>query len=69
MAKIKLDAFQCERCRHRWVPFDIASPPRVCPKCKSPYWEKPRKSAARKPDASRRVLKGRGRGNARAKGR
>lgn len=33
--------FQCERCTHEWVPrYD--EPPRVCPKCKSPYWNKPR---------------------------
>jgi len=43
MAKIKIDGFRCERCGHEWVPADINKPPRVCPKCKSPYWERPRK--------------------------
>jgi predicted Zn-ribbon and HTH transcriptional regulator len=44
MAKVKItvDGFLCERCRHKWVPKkeDL---PLVCPKCKSPYWNKPRK--------------------------
>lgn len=36
--------FKCERCDHEWVPNDIAVEPRVCPKCKSPYWNRPRKA-------------------------
>lgn len=51
MARIKLDGFQCERCGHKWLPADIDKPPRVCPKCKSPYWERPRKEA--KPEKKR----------------
>ena len=34
-------AFQCERCDHVWVPR-ATTPPRACPKCKSPYWDVPR---------------------------
>ena len=37
--------FICERCEHEWVPRRDGEP-RVCPKCKSPYWNKPRASAA-----------------------
>jgi Zn finger protein HypA/HybF involved in hydrogenase expression len=37
MAEIMLKGFQCERCRHKWVPREDEQP-RVCPKCKSPYW-------------------------------
>jgi|GEM_PF-5311554 len=33
----------CERCEHEWVPRE-GPPPRVCPKCKSPYWDRPRRS-------------------------
>ena len=37
----------CDRCGHEWVPRDSPeSEPRVCPKCKSPYWNKPRKIAS-----------------------
>ena len=45
MAKIKLTVpgYRCERCRHEWVPRKPDEHPRVCPKCKSPYWDKPKK--------------------------
>jgi predicted Zn-ribbon and HTH transcriptional regulator len=48
MAKIKLlvPGFRCERCGHEWVPRGKA--PTVCPKCKSPYWDKPRKDTKKK---------------------
>jgi predicted Zn-ribbon and HTH transcriptional regulator len=45
--KIQLDGWECERCGHRWVPRDMAAEPngpRVCPKCKSPYWDRPRRT-------------------------
>jgi predicted Zn-ribbon and HTH transcriptional regulator len=41
--EIRLTGFRCERCGHEWVPKDIKQEPRVCPKCKSPYWNKPRR--------------------------
>jgi len=45
MAKIILNGWQCERCGHRWVPRqETTEQPRVCPKCKSPYWNRPRKT-------------------------
>lgn len=31
----------CERCGHEWYSRSKVKP-RVCPKCKSPYWDKPR---------------------------
>jgi hypothetical protein len=44
MAKVKLSGYRCERCDHEWVPRrDATGEPRVCPKCKSPYWNVPRK--------------------------
>jgi len=43
MARIKLDGFRCERCGHEWVKRGEEDP-KVCPKCKSPYWDIPRKS-------------------------
>jgi len=44
MAKIKLDGYRCERCEHEWVPCNKDEKPLVCPKCKNPYWNRPRKS-------------------------
>jgi predicted Zn-ribbon and HTH transcriptional regulator len=42
MARIKTDAYQCERCGHIWLPRKTEKEPIVCPKCKSPYWNRPR---------------------------
>lgn len=39
---------KCYRCGHEWRPYDIAEVPRVCPKCKNPYWDRPRKSETKK---------------------
>lgn len=43
MALIKLSGYKCERCSHQWMPRN-SERPMVCPKCKSPYWNKPRKN-------------------------
>ncbi len=40
--------FKCERCEHEWIPNDIKVEPTVCPKCKSPYWNKPRRNNKKK---------------------
>ena len=42
MAKVTLAGYQCERCEHKWVPRNESFEPKVCPKCKSPYWDRPR---------------------------
>ena len=34
----------CERCKHEWIPNSFEELPTVCPKCKSPYWNKPKKN-------------------------
>lgn len=34
--------YQCERCQHVWAGREDRKPVR-CPKCTSPYWDKPRK--------------------------
>lgn len=41
--RITVEGFKCERCGHEWIPRDKKESPRVCPRCKSPYWDKPRK--------------------------
>lgn len=38
--KFEVEGFRCERCGHMWVPRNIVDIPRVCPKCKSPYWDR-----------------------------
>lgn len=43
MGEITLKGYKCERCEHVWVPRDEERP-RVCPKCKSPYWDRPRQA-------------------------
>ncbi len=55
LAKVTMWAFRCLRCEHVWLPRvqqvpdakkppDVGEEPRVCPKCKSPYWSRPRRS-------------------------
>jgi len=38
---MNLSHFKCLRCDHEWIPRREEHP-RVCPKCKSPYWDRPR---------------------------
>jgi len=41
------DALRCSRCGHEWIPRR-ATPPPTCPKCKSAYWDKPRRPPKKK---------------------
>jgi hypothetical protein len=43
MARVQIWGFKCERCGHEWAPREPGQAPTVCPKCKSPYWDRPRK--------------------------
>ena len=36
---VKLTACRC-RCGHEWLPREATGRPRVCPKCKSPNWDR-----------------------------
>ncbi len=38
--RVQVEAFECFRCSHVWVPRPRVTPgpPRTCPRCKSPYW-------------------------------
>lgn len=58
LVKLTLWGYRCLRCGHGWVPRGVEQPaargtrppdpeeePRVCPKCKSPYWSRPRRRA------------------------
>jgi hypothetical protein len=45
MGEIKLPGFICERCDYIWVSRIVSDQkPLVCPRCKSPYWNTPRKN-------------------------
>ncbi|MEW6295231.1 MAG: hypothetical protein AB1467_02950 [Candidatus Diapherotrites archaeon] len=46
MHKVKIiqEGFKCERCGHKWVPRMEKELPRVCPYCKSPYWDTPKRA-------------------------
>lgn len=47
MVPITVMGFRCERCQHEWVPRGEGDDgPKTCPKCRSPYWNEPRKNAA-----------------------
>ena len=43
MQRVAVWAFICERCLQPWLPRDMRRP-RTCPKCKSPYWDRPRRA-------------------------
>jgi hypothetical protein len=44
--EVSVGSYRCERCGHVWVPrkYEIGDQkdPVICPKSKSPYWNKPR---------------------------
>lgn len=46
LVPITVMGYRCERCSHEWIPKDYEQEPAVCPKCKSPYWNKPKKVKA-----------------------
>jgi Zn finger protein HypA/HybF involved in hydrogenase expression len=49
MAETMLKGYQCECCGHKWIPREDERP-RVCPKCKSAYWD-----VVRKQDMAKRL--------------
>lgn len=42
--KLTVDGYQCEKCGHKWLPHKKSSYPVTCPKCRTPYWDQPRKN-------------------------
>ena len=54
MAYVMIPGYLCERCGYRWAPKSPGLPePKVCTKCKSPYWNQPRRFPLR-PDVNPR---------------
>lgn len=52
MGEIKINGYICERCGHTWISRinerKLNKKPLVCPLCKSPYWNIPRKNKKKK---------------------
>jgi len=44
---MKLEILHCMRCPHAWATKDKSNV-KVCPRCKSPYWNTPRKPIKKK---------------------
>jgi predicted Zn-ribbon and HTH transcriptional regulator len=49
MAHVVIEGYLCERCGYRWAPRNGTGlrdkdEPKLCPKCKSSYWNRPRKN-------------------------
>jgi predicted Zn-ribbon and HTH transcriptional regulator len=40
---VTLEGCRC-RCGHEWLPRVKGEKPRVCPKCKSPNWDRPKRT-------------------------
>jgi hypothetical protein len=53
-ARIELDGHRCARCGHVWVPRK-PDHPRVCPRCKSPFWDRERTLATFRIEADLRA--------------
>ena len=50
---ITLMGYRCRRCDHKWVPrVNAKAPPRVCPKCTSPYWFRERRTRPASPSSA-----------------
>ena len=48
LVELRMLGFRCERCDHAWIPPNPAKP-KVCPKCKTPYWDRPRRDGQKSP--------------------
>ena len=56
---ITVMGYRCERCSHEWVPRSNANgeeEPKVCPKCRSAWWNRPRKAMMPYDDFMARVV-------------
>jgi hypothetical protein len=51
LVPITLMGYRCERCGYEWVPRSTTEVPRVCSRCKSPYWNRPRREGRAAPVA------------------
>ena len=58
MARVPITVmgFRCERCGHEWIPRGANTGPETCPKCKSPFWDRPRKSMMAYEDFTEKIV-------------
>jgi len=49
MPTVVIQKMNCLRCGHTWTPRQAEI--RICPKCKSPYWDRPRKQTGGDPQS------------------
>ena len=59
MARVPITVmgYRCERCSHEWVPRGLTEEePRVCPKCRSPWWNRPKRSMMVYEDFSAKIV-------------
>lgn len=38
---IEVPGYRCFRCGHVWQPKNKLTRPTTCPRCRSPYWDRP----------------------------
>jgi hypothetical protein len=55
--RIEVDGFRCARCGHEWIPRKPEHP-RVCPKCKNPFWDSERSIQPFRADVTIQWLRG-----------
>lgn len=60
MAKVPITVmgFRCDRCSHEWVPRESERESKVCPKCKSAWWNVPRQRSEMTYEVFRGKVKG-----------
>jgi predicted Zn-ribbon and HTH transcriptional regulator len=47
IGRVMLLGCRC-RCGHEWLPRETTDAPRVCPKCKSANWDRPKREVKEK---------------------
>ena len=40
--RVNVTFYVCSRCGHEWISRKPGNLPATCPKCRSPYWNRPR---------------------------
>lgn len=46
---VSVKQVQCLRCGRIWLPHKVGERPRVCPGCRSIYWDRPRERVVKQP--------------------
>lgn len=43
MGKVQVEACKCNQCGYVWLPREGNPNPIACSKCKSPFWDRPKR--------------------------